>query len=89
MVAPFPVVKLGVLVVKQISKPLANFVKRRAVNNKFFRDYICMPPAQSKFRRDYCVSSSMMQLNIFVFDFVTLFFFIIQRKTYFLSISKV
>jgi len=46
MVAPFPVVKLGVLVIKQISKPLANFVKRRAVNNKFFRDYICMPPAQ-------------------------------------------
>jgi len=46
MVAPFPVVKLGVLVVKQISKPLANFVKSRAVKNKFFRDYICMPPAQ-------------------------------------------
>ena len=75
MVAPFPVVKLGVLVVKQISKPLANFVKRRAVNNKFFRDYICMPPAQSKFRRDYCVFfSGVMQLNIFVFDFVMLFF---------------
>uniref|UniRef100_A0A6A7FXV3 Optic atrophy 3 protein homolog n=2 Tax=Hirondellea gigas TaxID=1518452 RepID=A0A6A7FXV3_9CRUS len=46
MVAAFPVVKLGVLLVKQISKPLANFVKKRAMQNAFFAHYVCMPPAQ-------------------------------------------
>lgn len=46
MVAAFPVVKLGALLVKQVSKPLATFVKKRAINNAFFRNYICMPPAQ-------------------------------------------
>jgi len=46
MVAPFPVVKLGVLLIKQISKPLANFVKSRAIKSSVFRHYVCMPPAQ-------------------------------------------
>ncbi|XP_005093419.1 putative OPA3-like protein CG13603 [Aplysia californica] len=44
--APFPLVKLGYLALKQISKPIANYIKRRAKANPFFRRYICMPPAQ-------------------------------------------
>lgn len=42
----FPIVKLGYLAVKQISKPLANAIKRGAKSNPFFRKYVCMPPAQ-------------------------------------------
>lgn len=45
----FPVAKLAGIVMKQVSKPLANFAKERAKNNHFFRTYICMPPAQCKF----------------------------------------
>jgi hypothetical protein len=46
MVAPFPIVKLGVLAVRQISKPLANAIKARAKQSPFFSTYVCMPPAQ-------------------------------------------
>ena len=46
MVAAFPAVKLGTLLIRQISKPLANFVKARAIKSSFFRHYVCMPPAQ-------------------------------------------
>ncbi|CAL1527573.1 unnamed protein product [Lymnaea stagnalis] len=44
--APFPLIKLAYLAVKQISKPIANSIKRRAKSHPFFRTYICMPPAQ-------------------------------------------
>ncbi|CAG5133529.1 unnamed protein product [Candidula unifasciata] len=44
--APFPLIKLGYLAVKQISKPIANYIKRKAKSTPFFRKYICMPPAQ-------------------------------------------
>lgn len=44
--APFPLIKLGALAVRQVAKPLANRIKSRAKTSKFFRDYICMPPAQ-------------------------------------------
>ena len=37
MVAAFPLAKLGVLVVKQISKPLANAIAKRARNSSFFK----------------------------------------------------
>ncbi|XP_034237888.1 putative OPA3-like protein CG13603 [Thrips palmi] len=46
VVGAFPVVKLGALLMKQLSKPIANLAKERAKNNYFFRTYICMPPAQ-------------------------------------------
>ncbi|CAL8122773.1 unnamed protein product [Orchesella dallaii] len=46
IVGAFPAAKLGALLLKQISKPLANAMKRRAKENPFFRTYICMPPAQ-------------------------------------------
>ncbi|BFZ07647.1 hypothetical protein BsWGS_10686 [Bradybaena similaris] len=44
--APFPLIKLGYLAVKQISKPIANYIKRKAKSTPVFRKYICMPPAQ-------------------------------------------
>ena len=49
VVGAFPVVKLGALLMKQLSKPIANFAKERAKNNYFFRTYICMPPAQCEY----------------------------------------
>ncbi|XP_042884718.1 optic atrophy 3 protein homolog isoform X2 [Penaeus japonicus] len=42
----FPIAKLGALVIKQVSKPLANVAKTRAKNSHFFRTYVLMPPAQ-------------------------------------------
>uniref|UniRef100_A0A1B6ESY8 OPA3-like protein CG13603 n=1 Tax=Cuerna arida TaxID=1464854 RepID=A0A1B6ESY8_9HEMI len=44
--AAFPVAKLGSIVLKQLSKPIANYVKTQAKESLFFRTYICMPPAQ-------------------------------------------
>nr|CAX69936.1 Putative OPA3-like protein CG13603 [Schistosoma japonicum] len=46
MVGAFPVFKLGALAIKQIGKPLANYLKRKAKTNTFFRNYVCLPPAQ-------------------------------------------
>ena len=42
----FPLAKLGVLAVKQISKPIAKRVSAAANKNKLFRDWICIPVAQ-------------------------------------------
>lgn len=47
-VGVFPVLKLSVLFVKQISKPLAKFLVNQAKNHPFFRTYIIIPPAQCK-----------------------------------------
>ena len=49
MVAAFPLAKLGTLVIKQVSKPLANVIKERAKKSFFFRTYVCMPPAQCEY----------------------------------------
>lgn len=46
MVAAFPLIKLGVLLVKQVTKPLANSIARRARSSKFFREKFCVPVAQ-------------------------------------------
>lgn len=46
VVGAFPAAKLGALLLKQISKPIANVVKNQAKSSPFFRKYICMPPAQ-------------------------------------------
>lgn len=46
VVGAFPAAKLGVLAMKQISKPIASLLKERAKNSPFFRKYVCMPPAQ-------------------------------------------
>ncbi|BES91832.1 Optic atrophy 3 protein (OPA3) [Nesidiocoris tenuis] len=42
----FPAAKLGVLLMKQLSKPIANYVKENAKKHPFFRKHVCMPPAQ-------------------------------------------
>jgi len=49
VVGAFPLAKLGTLLVRQVSKPIANMLIRRAKNYPFFRQYICMPPAQCKY----------------------------------------
>jgi hypothetical protein len=49
VVGAFPIAKLGALLVRQVSKPIANMLIRRAKNYPFFRQYICMPPAQCKY----------------------------------------
>ena len=46
MVAAFPLAKLGVLVVKQISKPLANAIAKRARTSDFFRNRVLLPTSQ-------------------------------------------
>ncbi|KAA3676377.1 uncharacterized protein DEA37_0008838 [Paragonimus westermani] len=46
MVGPFPVFKLGTLALKQISKPIVNFLKQKAKSNEYFRRFACLPPAQ-------------------------------------------
>ena len=49
MVAPvaFPIAKLGVLLVKQISKPLAKRFANRAKKHRLFRDWVCIPIGQT------------------------------------------
>lgn len=44
--AAFPLIKLGALALRQISKPLVTHLKDRAKNSHFFRTKICMPTAQ-------------------------------------------
>ena len=45
-VAAFPLAKLGFILVRQISRPIANGIANKARKNKIFRDYICLPVAQ-------------------------------------------
>ncbi|XP_071478502.1 putative OPA3-like protein CG13603 [Diadema setosum] len=42
----FPLIKLGTLAVKQISKPISKSIRAMAKGSPFMRRYICMPPAQ-------------------------------------------
>ncbi|KOX70376.1 hypothetical protein WN51_04779 [Melipona quadrifasciata] len=46
VVGVFPALKLGVLFVKQISKPIAKFLVNQAKNHPVFRTYFIIPPAQ-------------------------------------------
>lgn len=46
VIGAFPAAKLGALLLRQISKPIANVVKEQAKNSPVFRKYVCMPPAQ-------------------------------------------
>ena len=61
-VAAFPVAKLAILLVKQISKPIANGIAHRARKSKFFRDYTIIPIAQ--FFHWYDVKLRMRVLNL-------------------------
>ncbi|XP_041797188.1 optic atrophy 3 protein homolog [Chelmon rostratus] len=46
VVGAFPIAKLLYLGVRQMSKPVANRIKAGARRSDFFRNYICLPPAQ-------------------------------------------
>lgn len=48
VVGAFPAAKLAALLLKQISKPIANVIKEKAKSSPVFRTYVCMPPAQCK-----------------------------------------
>ncbi|CAH0400517.1 unnamed protein product [Chilo suppressalis] len=62
VVGAYPIAKLSVLLIKQISKPIANICKERAKNSPFFRTYVCMPPAQFY---NWCeVKAKMWILNL-------------------------
>ncbi|XP_075222563.1 optic atrophy 3 protein homolog isoform X2 [Lycorma delicatula] len=45
VIQAFPAAKLGALLLRQISKPIATFIKEKAKGHPFFRTYVCMPPA--------------------------------------------
>ncbi len=42
----FPVAKLGMQLLKQVSKPIANSLAKRAKSSPIFKDYVCIPVAQ-------------------------------------------
>ncbi|XP_078062368.1 optic atrophy 3 protein homolog [Mustelus asterias] len=46
VVGAFPIAKLLMLGVRQVSRPLANSIKANARRSQFFKRYICLPPAQ-------------------------------------------
>ncbi|VDO92790.1 unnamed protein product [Soboliphyme baturini] len=48
MVVAFPIIKLGSLLVRQISRPLANQIKNGAKRSSIFRRFVCLPIAQCK-----------------------------------------
>ncbi|KAH8236726.1 hypothetical protein KR026_009361 [Drosophila bipectinata] len=62
VIGVFPAAKLGVLAIKQVSKPIANVLKSNAKSSPFFRKYICMPPAQ--FYNWVEVKTKMWALNM-------------------------
>ncbi|KAH8268008.1 hypothetical protein KR018_005961 [Drosophila ironensis] len=62
VIGVFPAAKLGVLAIKQISKPIANVIKSNAKSSPYFRKYICMPPAQ--FYNWVEVKTKMWALNM-------------------------
>uniref|UniRef100_A0A8C7Y700 Outer mitochondrial membrane lipid metabolism regulator OPA3 n=1 Tax=Oryzias sinensis TaxID=183150 RepID=A0A8C7Y700_9TELE len=46
VVGAFPIAKLLYLGVRQMGKPVANRIKAGARRSEFFKNYICLPPAQ-------------------------------------------
>lgn len=52
----FPVIKLFSLFIKTLSKPMANYLKRKSKENYWLRTYFCMPPAQCKSQQSCSVS---------------------------------
>ena len=59
----FPLVKLGILLVKQISKPLAKSITNRATKSKFFREYFCIPLAQLFHLSDVKIRMKILNLG--------------------------
>jgi uncharacterized coiled-coil protein SlyX len=61
--AAFPLIKLSALAFRQIAKPIANVLKNRAKESPFFRNYICMPPAQAYHWIEVNVKMKMLGLG--------------------------
>lgn len=76
VVGAFPAAKLGVLLLKQISKPIANGLKAKAKDSEFFRQYVCMPPAQ-------CMSNWMMEKFNWLLNICIILTLILMRFIYF------
>ena len=55
--AAFPLLKLGVLVVKQVSRPLGRRIAAAARRNKQFRTWVCVPAAQLVHRVEVSAAS--------------------------------
>jgi len=60
--AAFPVAKLGFLLIKQVSKPVAKSLAARARNSPFFKNWVCIPVAQ--LFHYYDVKMKMRSLNL-------------------------
>lgn len=48
VVGSFPALKLATLFVRQVSKPIAQFIANSAKNHPVLRTYFIIPPAQRK-----------------------------------------
>ena len=59
----FPLLKLGVLVVKQISRPLASRIAKYANKYRVFSDWICIPLAQLVHRAETKVKLASMGIT--------------------------
>ena len=59
----FPLLKLGVLVVKQISRPLASRIAKYANKHRVFSDWICIPLAQLVHRAETKVKLASMGIT--------------------------
>ena len=59
----FPLAKLGILLVRQISKPLAERITNKAKESQAFRDYFCIPMAQFFHWVDFKVRLRILNLG--------------------------
>lgn len=62
-IGAFPLIKLGALALRQISKPLANHLKNKAKTSDFVRTHICMPPAQFYHYLEVNVKARLLNLG--------------------------
>ena len=60
--AAFPLAKLGFLVIRQVSKPIAKSIAERAKVSPFFKNWVCIPVAQ--LFHFYEVRMKMATLNL-------------------------
>ncbi len=59
----FPLTKLGYLLLRQLAKPIANFVTKRAKNSKIFSRYVFIPTAQMFHYLDVKIRMKILQLG--------------------------
>ena len=80
--AAFPLAKLGFLIVRQASRPIANSITRRARASTIFRDWICVPTAQAFHWCDVKVTQINYRIKIIVvlFHFLWIRMHFVQKK---------